>query len=43
MRSGFTADDVGAQTGRRFLVTGANAGLGFETAKILAEIGRAHV
>lgn len=39
MRSGFTADDVGAQTGRRFLVTGANAGLGFETAKILAAHG----
>jgi NAD(P)-dependent dehydrogenase (short-subunit alcohol dehydrogenase family) len=36
MRSGFTADDVGAQTGRRFLVTGANAGIGFETAKVLA-------
>lgn len=39
MRSGFTADDVGAQTGRRFLVTGANAGLGFETARILAARG----
>lgn len=39
MRSGFTADDVGAQTGRRFLVTGANAGLGFETTKILATRG----
>jgi NAD(P)-dependent dehydrogenase (short-subunit alcohol dehydrogenase family) len=39
MRSGFTADDVGAQTGRRFLVTGANAGLGFETSKILAARG----
>jgi NAD(P)-dependent dehydrogenase (short-subunit alcohol dehydrogenase family) len=42
MRSGFTADDVGAQTGRRFLVTGANAGIGFETAKVLAARG-AHV
>lgn len=39
MRSGFTADDVGAQTERRFLVTGANAGLGFETSKILAARG----
>ncbi|MGL3822536.1 oxidoreductase [Sphingopyxis sp. R3-92] len=39
MRSGFTADDVGTQTGRRFLVTGANAGLGFETTKILAARG----
>ncbi|WP_432770740.1 MAG: SDR family NAD(P)-dependent oxidoreductase [Sphingopyxis sp.] len=43
MRSGFTADDVGAQTGRRFLVTGANAGIGFETAKILAARGAAVV
>lgn len=42
MRSGFTADDVGAQAGRHFLVTGANAGIGFETAKILATRG-AHV
>lgn len=39
MRSGFTADDVGAQTGRRFLVTGANAGLGFEVARVLAARG----
>ena len=39
MRSGFTADDVGAQAGRRFLVTGANAGLGLETTKILAARG----
>ena len=42
MRSGFTADDVADQTGRRFLVTGANAGLGFETAKVLAARG-AHI
>ena len=42
MRSGFTADDVAQQEGRRFLITGANAGLGFETAKILAARG-AHV
>lgn len=39
---GFTADDVPAQTGRRFLVTGANAGIGFETARLLAARG-AHV
>jgi NAD(P)-dependent dehydrogenase (short-subunit alcohol dehydrogenase family) len=39
MSKGFTADDVGAQTGRRFLVTGANAGLGFETARVLAARG----
>lgn len=42
MRSGFTADDVAQQSGRRFLVTGANAGLGFEAAKVLAARG-AHV
>lgn len=39
MRSGFTADDVGTQAGRCFLVTGANAGIGFETARILAARG----
>jgi NAD(P)-dependent dehydrogenase (short-subunit alcohol dehydrogenase family) len=39
MRSGFTADDVGAQTGRIVLVTGANAGIGFETARLLASRG----
>lgn len=42
MRNGFSADDVAAQTGRRFLVTGANAGIGFEASKILAARG-AHV
>src|SRR5690606_10734464 len=40
--SGFTAEDVGALTGRRFLVTGANVGSGYETAKVLAARG-AHV
>ena len=39
MSRGFTADDVSAQTGRTFLVTGANAGIGFETAKVLAARG----
>ncbi|HMO77065.1 MAG TPA: oxidoreductase [Sphingopyxis sp.] len=39
MGSGFTADDVAEQTGRRFLITGANAGIGFEAAKILAARG----
>lgn len=42
MSKGFTADDVSAQTSRTFLVTGANAGIGFETAKVLAARG-AHV
>jgi NAD(P)-dependent dehydrogenase (short-subunit alcohol dehydrogenase family) len=42
MRSGFTADDVATQSGRRFLITGANAGIGFEAAKLLAARG-AHV
>ena len=42
MRSWFTADDVAQQEGRRFLITGANAGLGFETARVLAARG-AHV
>jgi len=42
MSRGFTADDVSAQTGRIFLVTGANAGIGYETTKVLAARG-AHV
>ena len=42
MSRGFTADDVPAQAGRTFLVTGANAGIGFEASKILAARG-AHV
>jgi len=37
--SGFTADDVPGQSGRCFLVTGANTGLGFEAAKVLAARG----
>lgn len=39
MASGFTAEQVGSQQGRRILVTGANAGLGFETSKVLAARG----
>ena len=37
--SGFTADDVTDQSGRTFLVTGANTGLGYEAAKVLAARG----
>ncbi|WP_188237061.1 oxidoreductase [Sphingopyxis sp. LK2115] len=42
MSRGFSADDVGPQIGRRFLVTGANAGIGFEVVRTLAARG-AHV
>lgn len=34
---GFTADDVPDQSGKTFLVTGANSGIGFETARALAK------
>ena len=37
--STFTASDVADQSGRTFLVTGANTGIGFEAAKTLAERG----
>lgn len=37
--NGFTANDVTDQSGRTFVVTGANAGLGFETARVLAARG----
>ncbi len=39
MANGFTHDDLSDQTGRVFLVTGANTGLGFETTKALASRG----
>jgi len=37
--SSFTASDVPDQSGKTFLVTGANTGIGFEAAKVLAERG----
>jgi NAD(P)-dependent dehydrogenase (short-subunit alcohol dehydrogenase family) len=39
MPRSFTADDVPDQSGRTFVVTGANTGLGFEAAKVLADRG----
>lgn len=38
-RGGWTTDDIPDQSGRIALVTGANTGLGFETAKVLAGRG----
>ena len=37
--TGFTHEDVPAQDGRTFLVTGANTGIGFEAAAVLARAG----
>lgn len=39
MTHGFTDRDVPAQTGRTFLVTGANSGIGFEASAVLAAAG----
>ena len=39
MAQGFTDRDVTDQTGRTFIVTGANTGIGFETARVLARRG----
>lgn len=36
---GWTADDIPDQTGRRFVVTGGNSGIGLEAARLLAGAG----
>jgi len=37
---GFTEADVPQQTGKSFIVTGANAGVGFEISRVLAARAR---
>ena len=39
MKAKWTSDDVPSQQGRLAVVTGANTGLGFETAQVLAARG----
>ncbi len=39
MKSGFTEDDVVSQSGKTFVITGANTGLGYEAARALSAQG----
>src|ERR1700731_5166363 len=39
MKAKWTSDDVPGQQGRLAVITGANTGLGFETARVLAARG----
>ena len=39
MRNGWTIENIGSQAGRRFLITGANSGVGYSAAVELAKRG----
>ena len=40
-KDGWTAEDVPDQSGRRYVITGGNSGIGFEAARVLAQRGAA--